>query len=362
MRRVVYLLGAGAMIDFDGPKTCELTGICADILKKHHCESILFSLDATYGKGNYNFETIIASIEFLMDWAVAHERQGYISVDNTNVIVSIMCSKYQSFNSDQLLLIYEELINCIIERVSKYDYNFSHKPEHNVLKCFFKNDFEKKIIKIYSLNYDRLIPHLFGNSINDGTMCSSDFFSYNLKQFINYKQSYFNLHGSIYLKKEIDQTVLSYKVRQCGIPQSLTYVLEQEGGSPNDRKIFSPIIAGYSKSQRMLGEPFNFGLGVFMEDCSLCDELIIVGYSFSDPHINSIIRNYSKFGNIDIIIVDKKDVSIIKQDLTSKFHVVHPFREDNGSSYNRDDKIRIYTNGFLDYMNIHLKGVCKQWI
>ena len=358
-KRIVYLLGAGAMIDFDGPKTCELTVLCANILKKHHCESILSSLDATYGKGNYNFETIIASIEFLMDWAIAHERQGYIGVDNTNVIVSIMCSKYQSFTSDQLLLIYKELINCIIERVSKYDYNFSHKPEHNVLKCFFKNEFENNTIKIYSLNYDRLIPHLLGNKIYDGTLNSSDFFSYDIRNFINSCHTYFNLHGSIYLCKEIDPAILSYKIRQHGIPQKLSYALEQEGGSPNDIKIFSPIISGYSKSQRILSEPFNFGLGAFMEDCNLCDELFIVGYSFSDPHINSIIKNYSKNRNVDITIVDKKDVTIVGLELALKFHIVHPFSEDNGSSYNRDDKIRIYTNGFLDYMKIHLKGVLK---
>ena len=351
-KRVVYLLGAGAMIDFDGPPTCEITDICADVLKKHHCEGILSSLDATYGKGYYNFETIIASFEYLLDWAVAHERQGYISVDNTNVIVSVMCSKYQSFNSDQLLLIYKELINCIIERVSQYDYSFSHKPKHDVLTYYFKSEFDKKINKIYSLNYDRLIPHLIGYTIYDGTLKTSDFFSYDLKKFKDSKQSYFNLHGSIYLKIEIDQTFLSYRVRQCGIPQGLIDALEQEGGSPNDRKLFSPIIAGYSKSQRMLGEPFNLGIGAFMEDCNLCDELIIVGYSFSDPHINSIIRNYFPIREKEMLIVDKKNRLELEQILMSKFNIVNPFRNDGTGFYNERDKIKLYSMGFLDYMKL----------
>ena len=349
-KKIVYLLGAGAMLDFDGPKTSELTDICVVVLKKYSCEGILTSLDATYGKGKYNFETIIASIEYLMDWAVAYERQGYISVDNTNVIISIMCSKYQSFNSNQLLHIYEELINCILERVSQYDYNFSHKPEHDVLRCYFKSEFDKNTNKIYSLNYDRLIPHLFGKTIYDGTLDSSDFFCYDLNKFKKSQQSYFNLHGSIYLKKEIDPTVMSYRVRLCGIPQGLTYALEQEGGSPNERKIFCPIIAGYSKTQRVLGEPFNFGLGAFMEDCNLCDELIIVGYSFSDPHINSIIRNYFRIREKKMIIVDKKDRQELEQVLLSKFHIVNPFRNDGTGFYNEREKIKIYSKGFLDYM------------
>jgi hypothetical protein len=352
--RVVYLLGAGAMIDFDGPKTSELTDICADVFKKHNCKGILSSLDATYGKGNYNFETIIASIEYLLDWAVAHERRGYISVDNTNVIVSIMCSKYQSFNGNQLLDIYKELINCIIERVSKYDYNYSHKSEHDVLTCYFKSEFKKNTNKIYSLNYDRLIPNLIGYKIYDGTIKSSDFFSYDLKMFKNSKQSYFNLHGSIYLKREIDPMVLSYRVRQCGIPQGLTDAFDQEGGSPNDRKIFSPIIAGYSKSQRMLGEPFNLGLGAFMEDCNLCDELIIVGYSFSDPHINSIIRNYFPIREKEMLIVDKKNRLELEQTLMSKFNIVNPFRNDGTGFYNERDKIKLYSMGFLDYMELNI--------
>ena len=186
-------------------------------------------------------------------------------------------------------------------------------------------------------------------------MKSSDFFNYDINSFVNSKQSYFNLHGSIYLSIAAPNS-LSYKVMQHAIPQYLTNAYEQEGGSPNDIKLFSPIIAGYSKSQRLLSEPFNFGLGAFMNDCNLCDELVIVGYSFSDPHINSILKNYTKFGNIDITIVDKKEVSMIKQELTFKFHIVHPFREDNGSSYNRDDKVRIYTSGFLDYMKFQLNN------
>ena len=119
MKRVVYLLGAGAMIDFDGPSTSCLTDICSDIIKKHHCEGVLTSLDLIYGKGKYNFETIIGSIENLLDWAVAYERRGYISVDNTNVIVSVFCSKFQTISSGQLWDIYVDLINGVISRTSE---------------------------------------------------------------------------------------------------------------------------------------------------------------------------------------------------------------------------------------------------
>lgn len=168
-KRVVYLLGAGAMIDFDGPSTSELTKLCSNLLKDHHCDSILSVLSSTYGEGVFNFETIIAAIEELLDWSIANERQGAVNVQNTNVISSVFCSKFQTLSSEEYMKIYQNLINNIIERTKKYDYGIDVKQNHETLKKHFEKETNCKITKIYSLNYDRLIPHLLNNEIYDGT-------------------------------------------------------------------------------------------------------------------------------------------------------------------------------------------------
>lgn len=350
-KRVVYLLGAGAMIDFNGPATSELTLLCSNLLKKYYCDKILSELESTYGERMYNFETIIAAVENLLDWTIAHERLGAINVQNTNVISSIFCNKFQNLSSEEYLKIYQDLINSIIDRTKKYDYEIVYNQKHQTLKRFFEQKVNNETTKIYSLNYDRLIPRLLKNVIYDGTnLPLYGGFNYNLKGFICSEKTYFNLHGSIYLNMEYVRDLLSYKVVQHSIPQYLTYALEQEGGAPNDVKLFSPIIAGYSKSQRMLSEPFSFGLSAFMADCNLCDELVVIGYSFSDPHINSIIRNFIQIGSKTMIIVDKKDWQEIEKVLTTEFKVVFPFHENKTGAYNEQYKIQISSKGFLEYM------------
>ena len=352
-KRVVYLLGAGAMIDFGGPKTCELTNMCIDVLNNNQGEGILSSLDKTYGIGKYNFETIIAAVEHLLDWYNAKEADGYITTEDTNIIRLLFVPHF-NFTSDKLVGIYFDLINTIIKRVSCYDTYGPWNNNHNILEKYFQSRSVEGQNKIYSLNYDRLIPRVSQIDFADGTgeKYGHTFFDYNLKYVLYSKCSYINLHGSIYLKMIPD---FYYKIEQAFSPQYLGSAIKIKGGSPNEKLIFSPIIAGYSKSQRMLSDPFNFGLGAFMADCNLCDELVIVGYSFSDPHINSIINNYVLSRNVDITIVDKKDASIIEKELMFKFHVVTPFRNDSGTSFNKDEKIKIYSNGFLEYMNSRLE-------
>ncbi len=345
------------MIDFGGPTTSSLTEICSEILKKNNCMGILSSLDAIYGEGEYNFETIIAAIEYLCDWSLAKERLGYVNAQNINVITSVFCSKFQSLSNIDYWNIYAELINRIIDVVKKYDYETSIRNEHILLQHFFENVINKNKTKIYSLNYDRLIPHLVNDNFFDGTQSPDyKYYNYNLNEVVKSGVSYVNLHGSIYLSLEPNNY---YKAVQCSIPQYLRYAHELDGGSPNEIKLFSPIIAGYSKSQRIMSEPFNFGIGAFMEDCNLCDEFVIVGYSFSDPHINSIIKNYVRMGKVQITIVDKKDASIVEQNLVSKMKIYSAFGMKSGILCNKNFNISIHSNGFIDYIkNYNRQDMC----
>lgn len=342
-KKIVYLLGAGAMLDFDGPKTGTLSNECASIVKDCGFSGIIESLDKTYGEGCYNFETIIACIEYLMDWAIAKQTIG-ATVQNTNVIRAIFETQIKNIQTETIASLYKELINHLINKIMKYDFIKDEDPNQLLLNRYFSNVKKEHKVKIYSLNYDRLIPQLF-DKIYDGTINSDQLyktFSYDIRKFTKHKFTYFNLHGSIYLKQVPNRL---YDVCQSILPEYIDNCLSQDGGSPNDLKIFSPIIAGYSKSQRILSEPFHLGYSSFCADCSDCEKLVIVGYSFSDPHINTILKKYVFERQAEIDIVDSgNDDEPIKNNITYRLKYSHwPY----GTTRQNP---ALFTKGFIDYL------------
>lgn len=352
-KKIVYLLGAGAMIDFGGPTTSYLTDECKKIVENSVLEKIIDLLDKTYDK-KYNFETIIAAVEYLLDYAIATQTQGYITVNNTNIVRVLFKSVTKKIDSEKIWDVYKDLINMVIVEIAKYESEIN--PSNKLLSDYLSRCQDSYKLKIYTLNYDRLIPNVMEN-VNDGTVKVEinkyRLFNYKLKSFISDNFTHFNLHGSIYLKQEMPRGFY-YSVVQSSCPKYLKDALVQEGGSPNDKKIFSPIITGYSKSQRIMSEPFNFGFAAFSGDCDDCDHMVIVGYSFSDPHINSIIKSFIVEKNKKITIVDyskENNYSEIENKLASIF-ISNPLvleKTDYGAR-SKDDRINIYIKGFKKYL------------
>lgn len=104
----------------------------------------------------------------------------------------------------------------------------------------------------------------------------------------------------------------------------------------------------------ILSEPFNFGFSAFLADLNTCDELIIVGYSFSDPHINSVIGTNLNKNISSMTIVDFKkgnDISDIELKLAMELNLIHKFNLQSDNLYqNIDGSIRIHTGGFCNYL------------
>lgn len=115
-------------------------------------------------------------------------------------------------------------------------------------------------------------------------------FIYDIKKFSNQELTYFPLHGCIYLKQKCFGVIeVSY------IAQSMSdYAQSNRGGNPNRYTLFTPIISGYNKLEHINGQPFNFGHHVFAADCFDSKLIVTFGFSFSDPHINSILSTFGK--------------------------------------------------------------------
>lgn len=249
--KIVYLLGAGAMIDFGGPATSYLTEECKKKVKDSILKEIIDLLDKTYNK-NYNFETIIAAVEYVLDCKIAYEREGVITPQNTSILRAL--TKLNIDNNVSALdvwNVYNILINYVIGEIKKYDLNGNHS-DRTVLKKHFYNIIDKQSVKIYSMNYDKVIYEIFKNrNIDDGTdiVYGRSFrkFNNNIKDFVKSDFTYFNLHGSIYL--DTSRGYITQENYPCEYKNIWANFIE--GGSPNDKKIFSPMLSEF--------KPTNYG-------------------------------------------------------------------------------------------------------
>lgn len=346
--KTTILLGAGAMIPYGGPTTKELT---QRLLYNSECKDF-FSLIYNLTNGKANFEFLLSSIETLLDWKLANEDSDTRLLNPSILLEPIYAYKYSP--KWEIWDIYKEAINDIIERIKDYDYYESPNiDKQKTLIDFIVDKKQKSDLKIYTLNYDRIIPKI-------GTKAGIDFYEgygnncyeYDLYKFINHPTTFFNLHGSIYNSYSSGGCVQIYD-----IPVTLEHPYSIRGGNPYENKVFLPIIAGYSKSQRIMSEPFNLGITAFMYDCNLCNRLVVVGYSFEDPHINAILRKFIKLDSTEIVIVDYCKDNKLRDELRRIPYQVFgipgaKFMGKRNALYlDNNPHIHLYIDGFEQFIN-----------
>lgn len=346
----VILLGAGAMIPFNGPTTQEIT----NRLKIYSNVEQIYKIIQRDYVDPCNFETLISAVELLLEWQYSKENNSYLSSQDTSIYKSVFEKEtaFRNITKDKLWEIYQTITNEIMEVIKDYDYYPDIIGRYNGLgKNYLRNFFINKSVlcKIYTLNYDRLIPRIFGRNDEIYEGVDKQRYTYDIKRFVNHPLTHFNLHGSIYLHYDSNGLILNDDPLEIEKPYTIS------GGNPNEHKIFLPIIAGYHKSQRILSEPFNFGAGVFMYDCNTCDEIVIVGYSFRDPHINSMVGNFVNKKSTNITIIDYSHNMSLPRGLMNRIKHVFSLDAkfsliDNGTYKDEENKITIYLGGFDKYL------------
>lgn len=294
MSKQVILLGAGAVIPMGAPSTKSLTN---KIRQVKDMSEIVGMIDDYYDT-ECSFETYIAAIESLLSYSISKQAIGK-TPSNSNILPALYDYKLGNINDAEWPWnVYSNCINNIISGIKEYA--FEHiSPKWEEYFNYINKQLDKgDQVKIYSLNYDRVIPSFWRNheiGIYEGTDEYGNM-EFDLKHFQESQCTYFNLHGSIFLRS--DNSI-------SGTPQSLYRAKLIEGGNPGGNVLFSPIITGHSKTQRILSEPFNWGISAFNSDINSADKLVIIGYSFGDPHINAIIKQkLSNTNALEISIID----------------------------------------------------------
>lgn len=370
--RDVFLFGAGAVIDWKGPTTNNLT----ERVRKtgHKTKSGLYITDKIYQtlveecelkEDEVNFETIISVVEelivyyagysgtdskssltspFLLPSALLNEIINIKKIDeerdqptNYKLILDGEAAPEQHFLKGLLT----KVISQIMADVMSYSYytnskkviieNETNKQLNDALANWIKASLNlERVARIYTLNYDRLfkivlenrgVP-LFEGFTNTGAAIEPNASHRpDLKRLYDHDFScHYNLHGcaSWAVRSFNGHNMPSHEYSLAingplitGNGDVATVQIEK-----GKNIILTPIITGYQKTQKTAVTPFKQMQAAFDRDCMFADKLFIVGYSFGDAHINETIRNALKENEeLQVTIVDP---NFIKGDMYGK--------------------------------------------
>ena len=232
------------------------------------------------------------------------------------------------------------LIRIIGNEIRKYYSNYNDGD--NLLNWKFKYFIEHFIkigysVRAYTLNYDRSVPTIFegmssqyeifdGFDVQEHEARTKDLFFCNKERVLNdsHCHSFYNLHGSFHWSFQdceykttngsLPFILMSSKTHNPPASEFIDIESYSLNSNPNERLLQTKIITGYRKMQRINLEPFNYFFHNFFRDIHQSEIIIVIGYSFSDPHINQLlkdaIRRRARIYNITFrVIINEKGYS-----------------------------------------------------
>lgn len=379
-KQIVILLGAGAAMDWGGSSSKSIKDLFVNdqtyiIVDGRTVGRFIFDhLESFYGHDCSNFETFIAALETILNYVISDTNDGAINHSNTSFIPSIFNLKSDIIRQLDLeekspeekrvccYELYKHYVNIVIRKIDTYNSNIfeaTYDEVNSNLEYFTKYFLNRGYsVKYYTTNYDNIIPQIFKNKIEiyEGLYKSnllSRRFNYNLANFRKARLSHFNLHGSIFLSQTmIKSSIIERETIYNSFAQEISTGLTLDAGNPSELLFFSPIITGYNKTQRMVNKPFNLGFSAFTNDCNDCSAIISVGYSFSDPHINSILSSFTSLYKAKYLHITKCDTfpDIESHPMEQITKVYNSQIEDETWLYNVNNQKSVYKKGFAEFL------------
>ena len=330
MDKIVFLTGAGAVLPWGAPTTSDITKcmqekaiFIRDDRKQVKIGEILFKILEDYYHAdpkNINFEDVIELAEVMFDYytggfhgaRTSFKSNLFATFDVKKEIVKKIFGK----NKIEVLTkhrpggailsfihISEQLYNIVISSLEGYVQNKTI-AKHGLLNRKFKEfllNYSSSKIRYYTTNYDRVPVEVSGIDFYDGfDITEGKLYRCNLKKIKEdaYKNSYFNLHGSIYYKFQKGEWIYTpNKINKVRL--SVRHELSQ--GRRN--LPCTNILAGLEKSPKMLLDPQCQFYQKFYNDCSEASRIVIIGYSFGDIHLNKAIEDAVTINNVKLTYI-----------------------------------------------------------
>lgn len=354
MSKTVLLLGAGSAVALEGKLTDELTlHIIKNFrLKDKNGKNFLSNITKVVGENN--FEVILGVLDYVYYFLVTTESalstklyKNWIDFFNLNELVDTIPDIISEQNQNKYYFANNNIDDFLFYRNKNSELaNFKHKyielaiaEIHTIIQnhvyeystCKKRDAFFEYLdnikqhtdsLRIYSLNYDCL-PLLYLKNLS--SEYSNGFNSKNdqidIKGILTNESinCFYSLHGNIYLKTDgankiggnDSQTTFANsqfdhtKFIKNQKPDSF-FLVDRYFNNYNDRKytLDTGIISGFSKTELILEQPYQSYFHAFEKDVLSASKIIIIGYSFSDAHINRVIKNVfeARFNDTDLTI------------------------------------------------------------
>ncbi|MBI5539701.1 MAG: SIR2 family protein [Bacteroidia bacterium] len=234
---------------------------------------------------------------------------------------------------------------------------------------------------MYTLNYDKIFKVLSekaGIKVFEGFECD-EFVSENgvlpnigriLSDFDS--NIHYNLHGSAFWEVNpreknsqlYNQWISLQPFPVLDINNNESAIVQIEKGK---NILISNIITGFLKAQKSFITPFKQMQSAFDKDCFFANELIVIGYSFGDSHINASIKTALKYNpELNLHFIDpaycekdkKNGYDLLVKRLIYIFPEILNY-ERTQPKYSADNDTCIYFNnrlvvtaiGFDEYLN-----------
>lgn len=383
--RNVLITGAGAVLPWKLPSTKEITELL--------CNDRVFVNDKGKTIGEYilkilkekknqyetryfepNFETILHFIEEMNEYRKTNSQMSYNFFRTNDFFELKECiekelnsfeNKNPNISSDKSLITSLGKRTCLLgERFYHELYlHFLHLIQvkfENKVKEIVNDDFKSfrilnnqfnnflnslkinnGIIRYYTLNYDDLPLLITKYPLFNGY----DKHQINIKKIFNSDNldCYYQLHGS-------------FKLNFKGEVSDNYEESSHQNSFSNRTLIPSNYISGYNKLDRILGKPYFHFYNKLLDDCSKASQIIIIGYSFGDLHINAAINRAMLIGNPKLVLIDKCKTDNINdiREYVRRYYQIGPTSDyclENLGQINNNSQITIETKNVKIYLN-----------
>lgn len=263
------------------------------------------------------------------------------------------------------------LYRCLIV---DYIYNSSKNKDYSFLKekqCDLFHYIRKNLgntISIVSLNYDDILRETVSKQYFNGFAHESSSATFNSTEFYKRNKTLSYLHGNIRFGHKLDAFMLSSIPT---IDQRICDLMKHEHKLHylpySDRKgiTFNTFITtGLSKDIALNIEPYNHYYNKFARDIFKSNLLIIIGYSFSDEHVNRLLSSFLCLNNenkiliVDYWKVDKRILSFV-DNIFYKIAKAFDLREDPKLDFRNDKfemifpRVLFYKNGYKLFLDTY---------
>lgn len=376
---LTVLLGAGAMMEDTKVSTKKLTEEIIDSTKPSELMKYIVNNLENQTK-SFSFEDIFHCLEIL---------NGFRN-SKYNIIADLKIDNKGSYS------LLDNIIKTINNKIYQYD-----SPDYFLnfggnFKKFFKQLSEKFYLDIFNLNYDTWIEQSLDSYV-DGfiDIPKYNFQRFDINKFLNTHNDNIvaHLHGQInfappdweimtdktntlcspdenkYINIYPRNTLYKYKNYESANNRRNSIIYSSPHQTQSGENIFNAnIITGLLKTDKMLQFPFDVYHHKFLYSLIKNNNLLIIGYGFSDLHINEALYEYNTVhqNNKRVVLIDYFDeedlqntnYGIISDTLSNKSEFINRITNNDGwrKIYKEYIQKEFTKNSLTNSMIIFYKG------